>query len=408
MELDINSRLDRYMNRELHPAAARALAHEALDDPQLFEELTAISLARAAVDSPATTDRALAQAALDDEDLFDTLVARGAVEAAVRTPLPRRRRAIVITGMATAAAASLLAFFVLRPSPLVVRQPAQPAHAVVSQPFVAPAILLTSELQPVRSHAAPIFRGADAASRAPKTEGAIISLEDRIATVNLGSVDGLAKGTELPVIRNGSIGRIVITTVFRDRARGDIVDGETIQTGDQVRVPGSVHFSSILQQVNAAASSGDLKTARDLARKSLVGGAPGETRQLLERLAALDYQAGAVDAAREHYELAVNRLDQPPMAGSTERVMTLASYGALSLERRDRERADDLLRKALAQAVDPALRSEIFNNLGALAELRGDAVKAVSFYNQALEQQPSQPDRAIVQANLARINSKHP
>ena len=83
MDLD---RIERYMNRELHPAAARAMAHEALDDSDLFEELTAVALVQAALESPATTDRSLAQSALDDEDLFDTLVARGAAEAAMRTP----------------------------------------------------------------------------------------------------------------------------------------------------------------------------------------------------------------------------------------------------------------------------------------------------------------------------------
>ena len=55
MDLD---RIERYMNRELHPAAARAMAHEALDDSDLFEELTAVALVRAALESPATTDRA--------------------------------------------------------------------------------------------------------------------------------------------------------------------------------------------------------------------------------------------------------------------------------------------------------------------------------------------------------------
>src|SRR5580693_1304355 len=86
MEPALNSRIDRYLNRELHPAAARALAHEALDDSDLFEELTAVALARAALDSPQTTDRALAQSALDDEDLFETLVSRGAIESSLEDP----------------------------------------------------------------------------------------------------------------------------------------------------------------------------------------------------------------------------------------------------------------------------------------------------------------------------------
>src|ERR1700691_5938989 len=102
MELDLNARIERYMNRELHPAAARATAHEALDDSDLFEELTAVALVRAALESSATTDRGLAQAALADDDLFDTLVARGAMEAAIRSP--QRRNHWPIAGAAAALA----------------------------------------------------------------------------------------------------------------------------------------------------------------------------------------------------------------------------------------------------------------------------------------------------------------
>jgi len=363
MEPDLNSRIDRYMDRELDPAAARALAHEALDDCDLFEELTAVALVEAALKSPATTDRALAQAAIDDEHLFDTLVARGAVDAAVRAPRRRKYWPMAVAG--AAAAAGLLAFFILRPSSPPVQAPAQQTQVTISKPAVAPTILLTRDLQPARSHGRPIFRGAEKASRAPKSEGAIVSMEGGIATVNLGSLDGLAKGTELSVIRDKQVGRILVTTVFRDRARGKIVDGAGIQPNDSVRVPSSAHLSAILQQVDALAANGDLKAARDIARNALAGGTPGETRPLLERLAALDYQAGAIDAARERYEVVVNNFDQPPAAPASEQAMTLASYGTLCLLAGDAQRADDLLRKALVKAADPALRSQILNNLAA-------------------------------------------
>jgi hypothetical protein len=363
MELDLNSRIDRYMDRELHPAAARALAQEALDDSDLFDELTAVALVEAALKSPATTDRALAQAALDDEHLFDTLVARGAVDAAVQSPRRRKHWPMAVAG--AVAAAGLLAFFILRPSSQPVQAPAQQTQVTISKPAVAPTILLTRDLQPARSHDRAIFRGAEPASRAPKSEGAIVSMEDGIATVNLGSLDGLAKGAELSVIRDKPVGRIVVTTVFRDRARGKIVDGVGIQSNDPVRVPTSAHLAAILQQVDALAANGDLKAARDLAQKSLAGGTPGETRPLLERLAALDYQAGATDAARERYEVVVNNFDQPPAAGPSEQAMTLASYGTLCLLAGDAQRANDLLQKALVKAVDPALRSQILHNLGA-------------------------------------------
>lgn len=268
MELDLNSRIDRYMNRQLHPAAARALAHEALDDSNLFDELTAVAMARAALDSSATTDKALAQAALDDDDLFDTLVARGAIESSLQDPafqatLVAQHRdkhlTLAIVGMAAAAAAAGLMVFLLRPSSPPVQQPAPQAQTIVSKPVVAPAILLANDLQPMRQPDAPVFRGDGSVSRAPKTDGTIVALEDGVATVNLGSIDGLAKGVVLPVIRGRQIGRIAITTVFRDRARGDILDGETIQANDQVSVPNRVHVQALLQVVNALAAGGDFR-----------------------------------------------------------------------------------------------------------------------------------------------------
>ena len=396
---DLDGRIDRFMNRKLHPAAARALAHEALDDADLFEQLTAVALVQAALESPATTDRALAQSALDDQDLFDTLVARGAVEASVRVPNRRGRRTILIAGVA-AVAAGLLTFLVLRPSAHPVAAPVQQARVLVSKPAVPPTILLSSVLQPAPSSASTIFRGSDAASRPPKYGGMVVSIEDGVATVNLGSIDGLAKGTELLG------GRIVITTVFRDHARGEIEQGETIHTADPVRVPNRAHFAAILQQVDALAANGDLKAARTVARDAIAAGSSGETRPLLERLAALDYQAGAPDAAREHYEVAVNNFDQPPAASSTEQAATLANYGALLVLSGDRDRAGELLQKALAHAPSPALRSQILNNLGAVAELRGDQAKAADYYNQAMAQNTSNADRTVEETNLARVG-KH-
>jgi len=404
MESDFDSRMDRYMNRQLHPAAARALAHEALDDSNLFDELTAVALVRAALESPATTDRALAHAALDDENLFDALVARGAVDAAARTPHRRPGLIWAVAGVA-AIAAGLLTFVLLRPSPLLVPQPAQQARTVVAKPVAAAAILLTHDLQPASSHDALIFRGTGGASRAPKSGGVILSIEAGVASVNLGSIDGLEKGTELPLADNPQGGRIVVMTVFRDHARGTIPAGAAMRVGDPVRVPSSAHLGAIRQQVDALAASGNLPAARDLARSALSGGTPGETRPLLERLAAIEYQTGARDVARERYEVAVNNFAQPPLASSSEQASTLASYGALCLLSGDLDRTNDLLQKALAQSPVPSLKAQILNNLGAVAEAHADTGKAAGYYKQALAQTPSKSERAVIEANLAQINS---
>lgn len=315
------------MNRQPDPAAARTLAHQAFDD----------------------------------EAVFDNLVAQGAVESSLRDPAframlaareHRKYRLILAAGAAVAAAAGLLTFFVLRPAAHPIQQPVQ-------QVRVIPNVLLSSDLNSAASPNAPVFRGSDTASRPPRSDGTITSVEDGIATVNLGSLDGVAKGTELEAGR----GHIVISTVFRDRSRGKLVAG-AVAAKDPVRVPNAVHLNAILQQVDALAASGNLQMARDVARNALTTGTPGETRRLLEKLAALDYQAGAPDAARERYEVAVNNFDQPPSASSAERAATLANYGALALLNGDQQRAADLLRKALPLATDPALRSQISTNLG--------------------------------------------
>jgi hypothetical protein len=405
MELDLNRRIDRFANRELHPAAARALAHEALSDADLFEQLTAVAVVQAALESPATTDRALAQSALDDEDLFDTLVARGALDAALRSPdkIKFRGRSWPLIGGLAAIAAGLVVFFVLRPPTPATERAAQSASSTKSQ-SAPPTILLTSALQPAHSRVLSLFRGTQTPSRAPKSDGTILSIDDGIVTVSLGSLDGLAKGTEISVIRNQQIGRIAITTVFRDRARGTIVEGFA-QTQDDVQVPIAAHLAAILQQVNALAANGDLKSAREVAGNAIGTGSTGETRELLERLAALDYQAGAAAAAREHYQVVVNNFDQPPAASSSEEALNLASYGALLLLKDDARQAGEILQKALGKVDDPALRSQILNNLGAAAELLGDRAKAADYYNHALEQNTSKSARDVTKANLARLNS---
>jgi hypothetical protein len=269
--------------------------------------------------------------------------------------------------------------------------------------------LLTHDLQPASSRDALIFRGTGGASRAPKSDGVIISLEDGVASINLGSIDGLEKGTELPFPGNSQGGRIVVTTVFRDRARGTIPANAAMRVGDPVHVPSSAHLGAILQQVDALAASGNLPAARDLARSALSGGTPGETRPLLERLAAIEYQTGAPEVARERYEVAVDNFAQPPAAGSTEQASTLASYGALCLLSGDLDRTNDLLQKALAQSPVLTLKAEILNNLGTVAEARADLGKAAGYYKQALSETTSNSERAVIAANLARVsNTKLP
>lgn len=362
MKSELDRQIDEFAARDLSPAAARQLAQQALDNP----------------------------------DLFDALVASGAAEAGLENPAvshPARRVSWAIA-VGAAAAAVVLAFFVWRnpsePARLAVSKP-----PVVSKPITLPSlngenggpVLLASELSPANLSALPVFRGDASLDRQPQPTGIITAVADGEATVNLGSLDGLAKGTAL--------GPIVITTVFRDHARGRIANGAAVHVNDRVQVPPALHVAAVLHEVDALAATGDLKQARELARTALAAGSSGETRTLLETLAALDYQAGATDVAREHYEAAANNFYAPPAASPTEQAATLNSLGALYLLRGDPQSAAKPLNQAASQtALDPDLRAQILNNLGVLSELNGDLVKARDYYT-----------RAHAQANLTRIAS---
>ncbi len=91
MKSDLDLQIDQFAARDLPPAAARKLAQQALDDP----------------------------------DLFDALVASGAAKAGLQ---PARRVPWAI-GLGAAAAAVLLALLVWRSSPAP-----QSVHTVVSKP----------------------------------------------------------------------------------------------------------------------------------------------------------------------------------------------------------------------------------------------------------------------------------
>ena len=220
----MTDRIDRYVRRELTPEEARELAQSSLDSPALFDELT---------------DAALARAALNPRTVRTVRVLR------------TRRKTVILTGGLVAAAVFILISLPHRPS---VRQlNVKPVLAVSSgadQP-----ILLATGLQRTN---APVFRGGEPDSRAPQAAGSIVSIKDGRANLNLGSLDGLAEGSELQVFRaSGAVGRLQVTTVFRDRARAQILAGARIQEKDLVRAPAAAYLDALLQQVEALSGRGD-------------------------------------------------------------------------------------------------------------------------------------------------------
>lgn len=450
---ELEGRIDRYARGELGSTDARWIAREALGNPDLFEELTAVALVRAALDTglakqklsldetvdryldgalDASEERRLAQAALDHPEVFDALVAHGAVESSLQHDVFRARvvqtpRKARILTIASIAAAALLAVFLLRSPvsqplrssstktaasgnssaapPAVPLKPSLDTLAGSGQP-----ILLAAQLNRVRPAGTPVFRGAATATRLPESKGSIISLDQKIATVTLGSLDGLSEGSELRVFRDGAssqpIGRIVVSTVFRDQARGRIVSGETIQTHDEVRSDGAVYLRALFDQAQAMRERGDLDAARETARRSLAwksstASERGEQRKILDLLAVLDFQAGATDAALEHLQAAVQTADANPSA--------LNRLAVLYLVRGDYDKAGASLIEGEAKAAtDRLLLAQVRNNLGVLSELRGDSTGARAHYLAALQALNSAPgssasDRRAIETNLARV-----
>jgi tetratricopeptide (TPR) repeat protein len=329
----MTDRVDRYMRGELSPEEARALAQASLDSPNLFDELT---------------DAALAKAALNPRTLRAASVIR-----------IRRKTAVIAGGLAAAAALVLISL----PHPASLPRPNLKPVLELSANAGKP-VLLANGLHPAN---APIFRGGEPDSRAPQAAGAIVSTEDGTADIDLGSLDGLAKGSELEVFRSsGSIGRLQVTAVFRDHARAIVMGGKQLRVKDEVRVGRLDHLNALLEQADTAFNRGDADTAIKLA---------GEAARWGESAAV---PPGAMAVSRN--QLAVLQ-------------MLRGDYA---------EAESNLLRAASATSKTDPVSGQIKNNLGVLAELRGDRQTAAARYNDALGVSPGD-QRQTVERNLVRV-----
>jgi hypothetical protein len=328
----MTDRIDRYVWGELSPAEARALAQASLDSPALFDELT---------------DAALAKAALNRSTVRSASVLR------------TWRKTAVLTGGVVAAAVLVLISLSHRPSrrePNV--KPVLDLGSNAGQP-----VLLATGLHLAN---APVFRGGEPDSRVPQAVGVIVSIEDGNANINLGSLDGLAKGSELQVFRGSdAVGRLQVTTVFRDHARASSIVVKQLRPKDEVRVGGADHLNALLQQVAANFNRGDRDTAIKLAEEAVRWG-----------------ESAAV----------------PPGA------MTVSwnQLAVLQMLRGEYRGAESLLRAASATSKTDPVYTQIQNNLGVLAELRGDRDKAAANYNDALGVHPGD-QRQTVERNLERV-----
>jgi hypothetical protein len=334
-----DDRMDRFARGELTAAQSRELAQASLDSPELFGELT---------------DTALAKASLAAQPLPPEKV----------VPFPWKKW--LVAGVAAAAAAVLVSIYVVKPSSNApVPKPALAGAAQPGQP-----ILLAGGFQP--SAGAPVFRGDDPDSRAPQTAGSVISVDNGIATVNLGSLDGLAKDSVLKIYRDGQPAEplnLLVTTVFRDRARAQITGGP-VHPKDEVRVMPVTHWNALMDQVDALYNRGDAD--------------------------------GALKAAQQAADWAATA-SLPPAQQSTpwNKLAVLQILGG------DLTSAESSLNHAGTSPTNSLAYARAMNNLGVLSELRGDQRKAERSYAAAQAAFASVPDspaqeRAAVDSNLVR------
>jgi tetratricopeptide (TPR) repeat protein len=279
-------------------------------------------------------------------------------------------------------------------------------------------ILLAENLQLDRdTQATPVFRGFQEGSRAPRAVGRIISIEEGQATINLGSLDGLSKGSLVEVFRDSTlkdrVGNLHVKTVFREQARGQF-ESNGFESGYAVRVTDRDHLQALEQQASDLANRRDVRGARLAAAKarewaSAAALSISQKAGANELLAKLDFKANNVAAAEIHYRAALDMRTADPHGSTDDLAEVQNDLAALLILRGDYDSAERLLDQKPALASRPTLRAERLNNLGVLVETRGDRKQAESLYIQALAAFPKNnfKERNITKANLDRVKGPH-
>jgi hypothetical protein len=350
MDKSDDRQLDAYLDRELSRQEQRALAQKALDDPELFDELATA----AAVDSAAANEPVGARA----HSIGGIWMLIGAAAAV----------AIIAATVAIDRSSS-------RPPapPATARQstPRAPGPAAAPAPTASRPVILAARLGDLAGQPAPEFRSDAAASRAPKSSGVVVSVENGEVSIDLGSLDGVAKGSEVQVVRAGGSGGVGLTiaTVFRERSRGVIAPANAVRVGDRVVVPSHLQLNALVEFVVSRVAAGDVDAARTAARQGV----------------AVSAAASGGASADAMNELAAVLMDDGDYAD-----------------------AETLLRRAQTTATGiTAVR--VANNLAASAMLRGDVAAAESLYRSALAMAGTAPEyeaaRYVVEKSLQDLRT---
>ena len=344
-------RLDGYLAGELSPEEQRALARKALDDPELFDQLASAAMVTAAAKNEVVAVRRANGVRL--RWMLTGAAAALAIIVAV-VSIERPRPEPTTASSATAAPSSSAT------------DPATPSATAAIQP-----VLLTARLGDLVRQPSSEFRSAADTSRAPKSSGVVVGIEEGEVAIDLGSLDGLAKGSEVQVVRRGATApsRLTITTVFRERSRGRVASPNAVHVGDRVEVPSTLQLTALMEHALSRIAAGDADAARTMARQAV----------------AVSTNVPDPDGADAMNELA-----------------------SVLISSRDYADAEALLRRAQMNATGlTAVR--VANNLGAVAALQGDRAAAESMYRSALTLAGSTPEsesaRRSIEKNLHDLES---
>ena len=403
---EMPARLDRYTTGDLPIDEERALARAALEDPHLFDELMTAGATRAALDREGTQAGVL-----------------GAAGAAA--PLRGFWRAPV-RAAAFALAAALLIFAVFYPrarndgraAPAqAATSPGSSHTGVVSGSLPAPVVLSARLEDFASSSSSSEFRSAHTVSRSPKTEGRVsLASQGADVVVPLGSLDGITQGTELQIVRGSSrepVGRLTITTVFREQSRGRVDPHARVKPGDVALVSSSVLVAALHQQMVALVAAGDITGAREAATRALPlldqpGVAVEDTRGVLALAGAIERRAGQPADAVGHLRAAADVLSTPPAVPAPVRAAVLNELGAALLDGRRPDEAERVLAEA-QQISSGSMTPRIENNRGAAAALRGDRTAAERWYRAALSgltgSSASNDERRAIDRNLSNLTA---
>ena len=395
-----DERLARFARGEVKPEEARELAQASLESSAWFEELTATALAKTAISSVPVPTEAVRHRWWRSPFLL--AAAAVIVIGIIAVPYVMRIPPKQTDSVRTASPQSIIAV----PSPTMVLQ------AGSAQP-----VLLAEGLLPAAPTANQVFRGGQPLARPPREIGAIVEIQDGLATINLGSADGLEKGSKVEIYRDTTlrnrIAVLTIDTVFRDHARGDAV-GIGLKIQCAARVSDRDHLEALLQYADDSAARGDSAGARRAAAQANEWASTAKV-SLTQRahaaglLAKLEFGANDRAAAETHSGEALELLSADANASADTVAQLQNNLAALAMLRGDYGAAQKVLDRNAVGFSNRKLKAERFNNLGVLAEEQGNRSQAQAFYAQALEllSDGSADERKTVEVNLNRVRGSY-